>query len=86
MKSYIYKTKGVCSKEIHIEIDDNNIITNARYVGGCSGNTQGVAALVAGMSVDEAISRLSGIKCGMKSTSCPDQLAVALTQIKENKI
>lgn len=86
MKSYIYKTKGVCSREIHIEIDDNNIITNARYVGGCSGNTQGVAALVAGMSVDEAISRLSGIKCGMKSTSCPDQLAVALTQIKENKI
>jgi len=86
MKSYIYKTKGVCSREIHIEIDDNNIITNARYVGGCSGNTQGVAALVTGMSVDEAISRLSGIKCGMKSTSCPDQLAVALTQIKENKI
>lgn len=86
MKSYIYKTKGVCSREIHIEIDENNVITNARYVGGCSGNTQGVAALVKGMSVDEAISRLSGIKCGMKSTSCPDQLAVALTQIKENKI
>jgi len=86
MKNYIYKTKGVCSREIHIEIDDNNIITDAKYVGGCSGNTQGVAALVKGMSVDEAISRLSGIKCGMKSTSCPDQLAVALTQIKENKI
>ena len=86
MKNYIYKTKGVCSREIHLEIDDNNIITDARYVGGCSGNTQGVAALVKGMSTDEAISRLSGIKCGMKSTSCPDQLAVALTQIKENKI
>ena len=84
MKSYIYKTKGVCSREIHIEIDDNNIITNARYVGGCSGNTQGVAALVKGMSVDEAIARLSGIKCGMKNTSCPDQLAVALTEIKAN--
>ena len=79
-----YKTKGVCSREIHIEIDDNNIITNARYVGGCSGNTQGVAALVKGMSVDEAIARLSGIKCGMKNTSCPDQLAVALTEIKAN--
>ena len=86
MKNYIYKTKGVCSREIHLEIDDNNIITDARYVGGCSGNTQGVAALVKGMSIDEAILRLSGIKCGMKSTSCPDQLAVALTQIKENKI
>lgn len=86
MNSYIYKTKGVCSREIHIEIDENNVITGARYVGGCSGNTQGVAALVKGMTVDEAINRLSGIKCGMKSTSCPDQLAVALTQIKENKI
>lgn len=86
MNSYIYKTKGVCSREIHIEIDENNVITGARYVGGCSGNTQGVAALVRGMTVDEAINRLSGIKCGMKSTSCPDQLAIALTQIKENKI
>lgn len=86
MNSYIYKTKGVCSREIHIEIDENNVITGARYVGGCSGNTQGVAALVKGMTVDEAINRLSGIKCGMKSTSCPDQLAIALTQIKENKI
>lgn len=86
MKNYIYKTKGVCSREIHIEIDDNNIITSVRYVGGCSGNTQGVSALVKDMSVDEAIKRLSGIKCGSKSTSCPDQLAIALTQIKENTI
>lgn len=86
MKNYIYKTKGVCSREIHIEVDDNNIITSVRYVGGCSGNTQGVSALVKDMSVDEAIKRLSGIKCGSKSTSCPDQLAVALTQIKENTI
>lgn len=86
MKNYIYKTKGVCSREIHIEVDDKNIITSVRYVGGCSGNTQGVAALVKDMSVDEAIKRLSGIKCGSKSTSCPDQLAVALTQIKENTI
>ena len=84
MKNYVYKTKGVCSREIHIEIDDNNVITSARYVGGCSGNTQGVAALVKGMSVDEAISRLSGIKCGSKNTSCPDQLAIALTEIKAN--
>lgn len=86
MKNYIYKTSGVCSREIHIDIDDSQVIANVRYVGGCSGNTQGVAALVKDMTIDEAISRLSGIKCGMKSTSCPDQLAVALTNIKENKI
>ena len=86
MKNYIYKTKGVCSREIHIEVNDENVIASVRYVGGCSGNTQGVAALVKDMSIDEAISRLSGIKCGMKNTSCPDQLAVALTQIKENTI
>ena len=86
MKNYVYKTSGVCSREIHIDLEDNGIIANVRYVGGCSGNTQGVSALVKDMSVDEAIKRLSGIKCGMKSTSCPDQLAIALTRIKENKI
>ena len=86
VSTYNYKTRGVCSREIHISVDENGIITDASYVGGCSGNTQGVAALVKGMSMDEAISRLSGIKCGFKNTSCPDQLAVALTMIKENKL
>ena len=72
-----YKPFGVCSQLIRVKVEDN-IVKNAEFVGGCSGNTQGVARLVTGMNVDEAISRLEGIKCGFKSTSCPDQLAKAL--------
>jgi uncharacterized protein (TIGR03905 family) len=64
---------------------DNGIIVSAAFTGGCSGNTQGVAALVKGMTVEDAISRLRGIKCGFKSTSCPDQLAVALEEYLANK-
>ena len=82
MDKFTYKTSGVCSRSIDIEIEDG-IIVKATYHGGCSGNTQGVSALVCGMSVDEAISRLSGIRCGLKSTSCPDQLATALREYKE---
>lgn len=77
-----YKTQGVCSSEIDFEIGDN-IIKSVRFVGGCSGNTQGVAALIAGMNIDDAINRLEGIKCGFRPTSCPDQLAKALRQYKE---
>ena len=77
-----YKTQGVCSIEIDFEIEDN-IIKSVRFVGGCSGNTQGVAALIAGMNIDDAINRLGGIKCGFRPTSCPDQLAKALRQYKE---
>lgn len=73
----IYKTSGVCSREINFDVVDGKVV-NVRYVGGCNGNTQGVAALVEGMEVHEAIRRLKGIKCGMKGTSCPDQLAIAL--------
>ncbi|MBQ5601909.1 MAG: TIGR03905 family TSCPD domain-containing protein [Clostridia bacterium] len=80
-KSFTYKTQGVCAREIVIEVVDD-IIESVKYIGGCSGNTQGVAALVKGMSVDEAIERLSGIKCGFKATSCPDQLAKALKEAK----
>lgn len=72
-----YKTRGVCSRLIEYEIEDG-VITECRFVGGCSGNTQGVAALVKGMKVEEAISRLKGIPCGFRGTSCPDQLARAL--------
>lgn len=79
MAQFTYKTKGVCSREIEITIE-NGIIEQVVYQGGCSGNTQGVAALVAGMTPDEAIKRLSGIRCGLKSTSCPDQLATALKE------
>ena len=77
MKNITYSPKGVCSRQIELEIDDNKIVS-CKFVGGCSGNTQGVAALIRGMSIDEAINRLSGILCGFKSTSCPDQLAKAV--------
>ena len=70
----IYKPTGVCSKEINIELD-GDVIKSVKFTGGCSGNTQGVAALVAGMKVSDAISRLEGIRCGIRETSCPDQLA-----------
>lgn len=75
----IYKTKGVCSQAIHLDVE-NDIIKSVEFVGGCSGNTQGVARLVEGMPVEDAIQRIEGIKCGMRATSCPDQLAKALRE------
>lgn len=83
-EQFSYTPHGVCSRKIDIEIN-GDIITLVKYTGGCSGNTQGVSALVRGMSVDEAIERLSGIKCGFKSSSCPDQLAEALKEYKTKK-
>ena len=74
-----YKTRGVCSRAIDIELE-GGVIKSVRFTGGCNGNTQGVASLVRGMDVNEAISRLKGIDCGGKGTSCPDQLATALEQ------
>ena len=74
-----YKTRGVCSRAINIEVEDG-IIVNVEFIGGCSGNTQGVSALVKGMTAEEAIERLEGIRCGFKPTSCPDQLAKALKE------
>ena len=79
-KHITYTTRGVCSRQIDIDIDDNNVITACRYTGGCNGNTQGVAALARGMKVEEAIERLAGIHCGPRPTSCPDQLVTALRQ------
>ena len=80
-----YKTKGTCSREIHFDVVDNKV-TNVRFLGGCSGNTQGVAALVEGMDVNEAIKRMDGIDCAGRGTSCPDQLAKALKlYLEENK-
>ena len=81
-KQFSYTTHGVCSRQIDLTIEDD-IIVEAKFTGGCHGNTQGVAALVIGMNVDEAIRRLKGIKCGMKNTSCPDQLSRALEAAKE---
>ncbi|MDD6035800.1 MAG: TIGR03905 family TSCPD domain-containing protein [Lachnospiraceae bacterium] len=74
-----YKTSGVCSSAIDFDVEDGRV-KNVRFTGGCNGNTQGVSRLVEGMLVEEAISRLEGIKCGFKSTSCPDQLAKALKE------
>ncbi|MCF0130117.1 MAG: TIGR03905 family TSCPD domain-containing protein [Pseudobutyrivibrio sp.] len=79
----VYKTKGTCSQEIIIETE-GDIVKEVSFVGGCNGNTQGISALVKGMKVDDVIERLSGITCGMKSTSCPDQLAKALLEAKNN--
>lgn len=81
MAQFTYQTKGVCSRQIELIIE-NDVVVEAKFVGGCSGNTQGVSALVKGMRVDEAIARLEGIRCGMKPTSCPDQLAQALKQYR----
>ena len=73
-----FLTSGVCSKQIHVELDDNKYIHNVSFVGGCNGNLQGIGRLVEGMEINEAISRLEGIRCGGRPTSCPDQLARAL--------
>ena len=78
---YQYNTKGVCSKSIYFDIQAHKL-TNVIFLGGCNGNLKGIGALVEGMDIDEAISRLQGITCGNKTTSCPDQLAQALIAAK----
>ena len=78
---YEYKTQGTCATKINFDIvekDGRKVVSNVKFTGGCSGNTQGVARLVEGMEVYDAISRIEGIKCGFKPTSCPDQLAQAI--------
>ena len=79
-----FTPKGVCCRMIDVELE-GDIVKSVTFVGGCAGNTLGVAALVKGMNVDEAISRIQGIRCGFKSTSCPDQLAQALKTAKANQ-
>ena len=76
-KKIVYPTKGVCSQAIAIELE-GDIVKSVQFIGGCSGNTQGISMLVRGMKVEDVISRLWGISCGGKGTSCPDQLAKAL--------
>lgn len=80
MAQHIYKTFGTCSKEIIIDVEDG-IIQNVKFVGGCPGNTQGVALLCKGRNVNEVIQLLSGVKCGPRPTSCPDQLSKALKEL-----
>ena len=80
----VYKTRGVCSQKIDFDVEDGKV-RNVKFLGGCNGNLQGIGALIEGMEIDEAISRLSGIRCGFKNTSCPDQLACALKSILGEK-
>ena len=89
---YSYKTKGVCSSQIILDIEgeiqfdvENDIIKEVRFIGGCMGNTQGVAALAKGRNIDEVINTIKGIDCGGRGTSCPDQLALALIAYKEQQ-
>lgn len=84
MANIRFSTRGTCSRAINIEVEDG-IVKHVEFEGGCSGNTQGVARLVEGMEIDIAIDKLSGIKCGFKDTSCPDQLAKALIKIQEEE-
>lgn len=76
---YSFKTKGTCASKIDFDIVDNKV-RNVSFYGGCNGNLQGISSLIEGMEVDEVIKKLEGIKCGFKSTSCPDQLAKALKE------
>ena len=78
---YTYKTKGTCSQMITFDVEDNKV-KNVQFFGGCNGNLTGIAALVEGMDIDDVIARVEGTRCGMKATSCPDQLAQALKTAK----
>ncbi len=81
MKTYTFQPRGVCSREMQVDLDDQGVIQALRVVGGCSGNLQGISALVKGKTAQETIQLLKGIHCGPRSTSCPDQLAQGLEQI-----
>lgn len=83
MKEFTYQPKGVCSRQLKFTVQDNKL-HDVEFTGGCHGNLQGIGRLVEGMDIDEVISRVEGITCGNKSTSCPDQLAKALQEAKEN--
>ena len=76
----VYKTKGVCAQAIEFEITEDKKVCNVKFIGGCNGNTKGIAQLVAGMDANDVIARLEGTCCGNKATSCPDQLAKALKE------
>lgn len=82
---YTYYTQGTCSSQIDFEIDENGVIGDVIFTGGCHGNLQAIAVLLRGMKATEAVDKLRGIRCGYKNTSCPDQMAHALTQALNNK-
>nr|WP_325196937.1 TIGR03905 family TSCPD domain-containing protein [uncultured Oscillibacter sp.] len=83
--TYTFRPRGVCSQEMRVEVDDQGIIRDMQVLGGCSGNLQGISALVKGMPAEEAIKRLKGIRCGFKDTSCPDQFARNLERALEKR-
>lgn len=83
--TYSFHPRGVCSQEMRVEVDDQGIIRDLQVLGGCSGNLRGISALVRGMSAQEAIQRLKGIRCGFKDTSCPDQFARNLEKLMEKQ-
>ena len=85
MRSVEFTPSGVCSKKMIVECDENDIITKVQIIGGCPGNSLGVSKLCLGQKIDDVISTLEGVRCGMKSTSCPDQLSKALNKLKETK-
>ena len=85
MKHIQYQTQGTCSQLIDVTVDDNDVIQQVFFVGGCNGNLQGICRLVKGQKVEDVISKLDGIRCGTKRTSCPDQLCRALEEIKNIK-
>ncbi|MBQ3409028.1 MAG: TIGR03905 family TSCPD domain-containing protein [Clostridia bacterium] len=81
---YIYRPEGVCSTEMIFDIEDNEI-KSFKAINGCNGNLKGISSLITGMSIDDVIAKLNGIKCGFRDTSCPDQIAKALEQYKSSK-
>ena len=83
--TYTYNNKGTCSVRTVVELNDDHTIKSVQVLGGCDGNLKGIGKLVEGMDVDDVIARIDGVKCGMKSTSCPDQLAQALKAAKANQ-
>ncbi len=85
MKHIQYQTQGTCSKLIDVTVDENDVIQQVYFMGGCTGNLQGICRLVTGQKIDDVINRLNGIRCGAKPTSCPDQLCCALEQLKRQE-
>lgn len=84
MKKITYSPRGVCSKQMEVEIDDNGKIEKVKIIGGCAGNTQGIARLVQGMDAKEAIEKIKGIRCGFKASSCPNELSKAIAECLGN--
>ena len=84
MPHTLYKTQGTCSQLIDVTVDDDGIIQQVFFMGGCDGNLQGICRLITGQKIDDVIPKLNGIRCGDKPTSCPDQLCRALEQLKRN--